>query len=151
MSFITTARSAGGAYVMKSVVSAALLGQPGGSRDVARDAVLRLSTIATADTMHFGEVFVTTRASPGAAPSFSARVATPHVWEGMLFYLSAMALSSPGAFDPERTELPLPPAGVSTLSMRGGCAIATEHGEGALLAAAAFLLFVCLARRRRSA
>ena len=90
----------GGAYVMKNVISAALLGKDGGSRDVARDAVARLAAMATPDTLHFGEVFVTTH--PDASTTvFSQRVATPHVWEGILFYLSAMALSNPSAFDPQ--------------------------------------------------
>src|SRR5262249_53359634 len=80
----------GGAYVMKNVVSAALLGEDTGSRKVAREAVTRLADIATADTMHFGEVFVTIHPQGGGKPMFSARVAPPHVWEGMLFYLAAM-------------------------------------------------------------
>ena len=44
---------------MKNVISAAFLGKDGGSRDLAREAVTRLADIATADTMHFGEVFLT--------------------------------------------------------------------------------------------
>jgi hypothetical protein len=98
----------GAAYDMKTVVAAALLGKDGGSRDMAREAVARLANIATPDTHHFGEVFVTLPAPDGGAPTFSERVATPHVWEGTLFYLSAMALSNPGRFDPEITAFALP-------------------------------------------
>jgi hypothetical protein len=112
----------GGAYVMKNVISAALLGKDGGSRDVARDAVTRLAAMATPDTLHFGEVFVTTHPDPQTTV-FSQRVATPHVWEGILFYLSAMALSNPAAFDAQIEALPLPPLQVS------GCSCREERGE----------------------
>src|SRR6185436_4257661 len=54
------------------------------------------------------EVFVTTRPDPDGPPVFSPRVAPPHAWEGTLFYLSAMALSAPELFDPQRDALPLP-------------------------------------------
>jgi hypothetical protein len=111
----------GGAYVMKNVISAALLGEDGGSRATARDAVTRLADIATADTMHFGEVFITTHPTGAPGPVFSARVAPPHVWEGMLFYLSAMALSSPERFNPEITALPLPAAAPHPVVPEGGC------------------------------
>jgi hypothetical protein len=98
----------GAAYDMKTVVAAALLGKDGGSRDMAREAVTRLADIATPDTLHFGEVFVTVPSADGGAPTFSERVATPHVWEGTLFYLSAMALSNPARFDPEISAFQLP-------------------------------------------
>jgi hypothetical protein len=89
----------GSAYVLKNVVSAALLGSSTGSRAMAREAVLALADSATADTMHFGEVFVATHPEGAPRPVMSQRVAQPHVWEGMLFYLAAMALTSPERFD----------------------------------------------------
>jgi hypothetical protein len=128
----------GAAYDMKTVVAAALLGKDGGSRDMAREAVARLANIATPDTLHFGEVFVTVPSPDGGAPIFSERVATPHVWEGTLFYLSAMALSRPDRFDPEIAafQLPLtvrsgpeptvPPAGCAACSTVGD---APEHAR----------------------
>jgi len=109
------------------VVAAALLGAPGGSRAMALEAVERLANIATPDTLHFGEVFVTLPSTDGGPPTFSERVATPHVWEGTLFYLSAMALSTPSRFDPEILALPLPsPPRITTVTPAGGCATVGE-------------------------
>jgi hypothetical protein len=120
----------GSAYDMKTVVAAALLGKDGGSRDMAREAVQRLANIATPDTLHFGEVFLTLPSTDGGPPTFSERVATPHVWEGTLFYLSAMALSMPGRFDPEIAALPLPPAPTTaTVTPPGGCGTCASVGE----------------------
>ncbi len=116
----------GNAYGMKNVVAAALLGKDGGSRDAAREAVQRLAGIATPDTMHFGEVFVTTNPS---GPVFSERVATPHVWEGVLFYLSAMALSSPSRFDPEIVAFPLPPPPPALTAGGSGCTCRQTRGD----------------------
>ncbi len=135
----------GGAYVMKNVVAAALLGKDGGSRDVAREAVTRLAAIATPDTLHFGEVFITTFPNNPNTPVFSQRVATPHVWEGTLFYLSAMALSVPQSFDPEMTELPLPPQPISAI---GGCNVPSERSNSSSYVCL-FLLAVILASRLR--
>jgi glycosyl hydrolase family 15 len=122
----------GAAYDMKTVVAAALLGKASGSRDMAMEAVQRLASIATPDTLHFGEVFVTLPGVDGGPPTFSERVATPHVWEGTLFYLSAMALSMPDRFDPEIVAFPLPaapvPAGVTP---PGGCGACSAVGEEA--------------------
>ena len=120
----------GGAYLGKNVVAAALYGSESGSRAKAREAVQRLSQLATKDTLHFGEVFIT---QPDG--SFDNRVATPHVWEGMLFYLSAMALSQPSRFNPEESAMPLP----------SGCSTATA-GLGAL----ASLFFLWRHGRRRT-
>ncbi len=122
----------GAAYDMKTVVAAALLGKDGGSRDMAREAVERLANIATPDTLHFGEVFVTLPSTDGGPPAFSERVATPHVWEGTLFYLSAMALSMPARFDPEIAAFPLPPAPtIAPVTPSGGCAACSAVGEDA--------------------
>ena len=145
---IIEGKTEGGAYVMKNVVSAALLGRDGGSRDVAREAVQRLGDIATADTMQFGEVFVTTHPA-GAGPVFSNRVAAPHVWEGTLFYLSAMALSSPASFDPQIAAMPLPPSPWS-VAVKGGCQeVPVGQGRWAPAGAAGLVVAVAWRRLRR--
>jgi len=136
----------GGAYVMKNVVSAALLGKDGGSRDMARDAVTRLAAMATQDTFQFGEVFVTTHPVDPNTPVFSQRVATPHVWEGTLFYLSAMALSAPQSFDPEISALPLPPQPIAVV---GGCNCQQQPGGSAAYASLALLAGIIALRVRR--
>jgi hypothetical protein len=133
----------GGAYVMKNVVAAALLGKDGGSRDVARDAVSRLAQMATPDTLHFGEVFVTTHPT-ATTTEFSQRVAPPHVWEGILFYLSAMALSSPERFDPQIQALPLPAAA-------SGCSCRASEPRFAPSAITAIALALVATRLRRRA
>jgi hypothetical protein len=154
----------GSAYVMKTVVAAALLGKEKGSRAMAREAVQRLANIATPDTLHFGEVFVTVPSTGGGPPTFSERVATPHVWEGTLFYLSAMALSTPERFDPEIAAFPLPEMpSMTAVTPAGGCGTCWAVGENArrtswaswVLAGAAFAALVAvrivrssLARRR---
>jgi len=136
----------GAAYIMKNVVAAALLGKDGGSRDVARDAVTRLAAIATPDTLQFGEVFITTFPNNPNTPVFSQRVATPHVWEGTLFYLSAMALSVPQSFDPEMTELPLPPQPFNAI---GGCNVpARDASNSTSYAVLALLAAVVVSRLR---
>jgi hypothetical protein len=148
--------TAGGAYVMKNVIAAAFLGKDGGSRDTAREAVTRLADIATPDTNHFGEVFVTTHPAGGGAPTFSARVAPPHVWEGALFYLSAMALSSPERLDLETTRLPLPASAqpASYEAGGGGCDTSGRRAAAVSSIAVAFALaafaFARTKRRRRA-
>ncbi|MGZ6142417.1 MAG: hypothetical protein ACXWLM_03710, partial [Myxococcales bacterium] len=92
--------TSGAGYVGKVVVSAALYGDA--SRAKAREAVQLLADMATPGTLHFGEIFETL---PG--PAFVQAVSPPHVWEGGLFYLSAMALSQPQLFNPEERALPL--------------------------------------------
>jgi hypothetical protein len=146
----------GGAYVMKNVVAAALLGKDGGSRDTAKEAVTRLADIATPDTLHFGEVFVTTHPNGMSKPPvFSARVAPPHVWEGMLFYLSAMALTSPDRFDLQVAAFPPPPVPMPTPVMPEsstgcGCRFASPDGAGSALALAALALAFTARRGRRT-
>jgi hypothetical protein len=117
---------------------------------MAREAVARLAAMATADTMQFGEVFVTTQPAGATAPVFSQRVAAPHVWEGTLFYLAAMALTS-GAFDAEIGAMPLPTPRAAVL-VAGGCEEAGGSGRTfwPLAALVAGLAAVARARRRAS-
>ncbi len=104
---MVTGQAPGGGYPAKNILPAILYGQPGGARDMAEQALQLLANVATPDTDHFGEVWLYS----GGTPPFSDRVATPHVWEGMLFYLSAMALSGPDAihaFNVDQEAFPLP-------------------------------------------
>lgn len=104
----------GGSYFMKNTASAALAF---GSDPVIGPRVrAMLETIAerhaTPDTLHFGEVVIFD--GPSEARVASQRVATPHLWEGILFYLTAMALEQPERFDRHLDVLPpspAPPAG----------------------------------------
>jgi hypothetical protein len=78
------------------------------------------------------------------------------VWEGVLFYLSAMALSAPSRFDLEDTELPLPPASAppptpmtTPVEVTGGCS-ASRTGDAqlaALVLGALAAIGVCARRR----
>ncbi|MBI4701928.1 MAG: hypothetical protein HY744_12390 [Deltaproteobacteria bacterium] len=137
----------GGVYAAKNVLAAALCGKKDGSRELARQAVVLLADVATPDTLHFGEVYVTVPGEKG--PTFSNRVAPPHVWEGMLFYLSAMALTAPERFDPARQAFPLPELPpVATEAVGGGCGCRTSPAPVPTLAALAWLLAAALAVRR---
>ncbi len=143
----------GGRYLAKNVLAAALLGKAGGSRDKAKEAVQLLAGVATPDTAHFGEVYVSSL-GPNGTVTWSNRVDTPHVWEGVLFYLSAMALTDPRAFDLEDQELPLPssdpePTMTTPRSSAGcGCGLA-EGPDAALVSVPALALAAWAARRRR--
>jgi hypothetical protein len=106
---ILRGEKAGGTYTAKNVLAAALYGREDGARAQARQAVALLADIATPDTDAFGEVYLS---GPGGWTNVTA---TPHVWEGVLFYLAAMALTDRGRFNQDET-LPLPDAG-------GGCSV----------------------------
>lgn len=141
----------GGAYLAKNIVAAALYGKAGGSRDKAREALTLLADVATADTAHFGEVFVT-EPTFGGGMAFSNRVATPHVWEGIMFYLSAMAFTAPGRFDPEDRGLPFPPEHVEGALPRSDTECSARGGAsepGSALPALALCALAAWARRKR--
>lgn len=132
----------GGTYTAKNVLSAALYGEAGagGARAKAAQAVALLADLATPGTDAFGEVYMP---EPGSPLRWSNRTATPHVWEGALFYLAAMALTTPASFNADE-QLALPPA--------DGCGCATAPAPGR---AAGPLLVIAVAlrprRRRRRA
>jgi hypothetical protein len=109
----------GAGYLPKVVVAAALYGRDDGARGKAREAVLRLADMATHDTLQFGEVFEV-KTAPDGTKSFVQRVAAPHVWEGALFYLSSMALTSPERFNPEEAALPLVQSGCGCTGANAG-------------------------------
>jgi MYXO-CTERM domain-containing protein len=143
----------GGTYVGKNVVAAALYGKDGGSRDKAREAVTLLANVATPDTLQFGEVWVTEKA-PGGGVTFSNRVAPPHVWEGVLFYLSAMALSDTSKLDLDVKQFPLPcfeNCSPPAAAPQGGCGCraAGERGGPAAPLTLVGLAAAALARRAR--
>jgi len=137
----------GGAYTAKNVVAAALYGREGGARDKARHAVELLASVATADTLHFGEVYVVASKNP---LTWSNRVAPPHVWEGVLFYLSAMALTDPAAFDRDAALWPVSAGEDRDLVAGGGCgSCAAERSQSEWsLAMLACLVLLSVARRR---
>ena len=64
---------------------------------------------------------------PGQPLVWSNRVAPPHVWQGILFCLSAMALSQPDLFDTDQHTWPLGghggPAGGMALLLLGSVAL----------------------------
>jgi hypothetical protein len=133
----------GATYSAKNIIGAALYGREDGARAMAREAIVRLADIATPDTLHFGEAFVHTDAGWQNVTSM------PHVWEGVLFYLAAMALSkdAPARFNIEERELPL---GDAPMAGGGGCSMAPRSGgAGAWLLAASLLGGFSASARRR--
>jgi hypothetical protein len=143
---ILEGNSEGGSYAAKNIVAAALYGKDGGSRDKARHALDLLADVATPDTAQFGETYVVVSKNP---LTWSDRVAPPHVWQGILFYLSAMALSDPAAFDRDRNELALP-AEEPMLEPSGGCGCSLAAHPGSL-SPFAWLFAFALARSLRRA
>lgn len=94
----------GGAYFMKNLLALALArGKDPLWRPAIEAALEVVASRATAGTNHFGEVMVPVN---GQADQ---RVATPHLWEGTLFYLTAMALHDPSVLQREVALLNPPP------------------------------------------
>ncbi len=106
-------QTAGGSYFMKTTVPLGLVF--GGDAELGpklaelRD--LLAEEHATPQTRQFGESMLVVQGPNG--PEASQRVATPHLWEGILFYLTAMALDDPSAFD--RYQQALPPSRIADL------------------------------------
>lgn len=84
----------GGLYYMKNTISIALAGDRGLTEVIAGLPEL-LAGQATTDTDHFGEVMVVVEEEGERRPQ--QRVSTPHLWEGTLFYLTALAAEQPDA------------------------------------------------------
>jgi len=102
-----TLEAEGGAYYMKNTVSLALAW----SRDPAKrerlaNTLEQLAAQAT-NTGHFGETMQVIDLEGQRVAR--QQVSTPHLWEGTLYYLTAMALESPERFFAYETILP-PPA-----------------------------------------
>ena len=146
----------GGVYTAKPILSAALYGLDDGAKEQAREALRLLADAATPDTLHFGEVYVTTSK---IGPTWSNRVAPPHIWEGILFYMAAMALTDVTPFNADIDNLPLPelPAEASSESTDDGgscgCRVAGRAGASGLGTMGALGLIglgvAALIRRRR--
>ncbi|HJL19963.1 MAG TPA: hypothetical protein RMH99_30140 [Sandaracinaceae bacterium LLY-WYZ-13_1] len=106
----------GGQYFMKNTVSFGLtLGrEPVFADRLAglRDAIAETHATGTG---HFGECMRTVEVA--GTPVASQRVANPHLWEGALFYLTAMAMEDPDAL--LAYDEVLPEARVDEVDLRG--------------------------------
>lgn len=124
----------GGAYFMKNTVSLALAR---GEDPMLGPHIAELRDLpaghATAGTDHFGEVMVVVEEE--GMRRADQRVSTPHLWEGTLFYLTAMALEDPSLL--VRYDDVLPPSRVPAPFTRdtpapasgGCCAVASTRGN----------------------
>ncbi|MFW6051170.1 MAG: MYXO-CTERM sorting domain-containing protein [Myxococcota bacterium] len=149
----------GGAYFMKNTVSNNVA-QLGLSDDALADLVpafedvlATLATHATPGSDHFGEVMVVVEED--GMRRADQRTANPHLWEGALFYLTAMALEDPAALT--RYDEVLPPSQVPAAPPAsggdGGCGCrvtgAGPAGAPAGLALLIGLVAALVYRRRR--
>jgi len=89
-------KAEGGSYYTKTTVSAALAwkDQPD-RRPTLIQIVDKVAGHATPDTQQYGEVMLVV--DDGGAPRADQRTSTPHLWEGTLFYLTAMAVADPAS------------------------------------------------------
>ena len=111
----------GSAYFLKNLVSLALArGQDKVWRPKLLAALESVANHATVGTHHFGEVMVP---RPGAKGQIAdQRVATPHVWEGTLFCLTAMALQAPIKLQlDQQLYAPAPPQVLAKPAESTGC------------------------------
>ncbi len=93
-------RGEGGAYFLKNLAATALARGHDPAWRPRIEALLEQVASHATPTGHFGEV---TLVRDGRADQ---RVSTPHLWEGILFYLTAMALEAPERILRYDTELP---------------------------------------------
>jgi hypothetical protein len=144
----------GGSYFAKTLVSAAaMLGTDqklGPEIARMRDA---LAARATDGTLHFGEVMVVSTDQNGARKA-DQRVSQPHLWEGTLFFLTAMALEDPHALSAWDDALPASRLDPAEPEAGGGgcCSVAPGARSGPPAALACFvvaLAAIALGRRRR--
>jgi len=114
--------TAGGLYFMKTTNAAgvAQLGLPAAERDALHTdlaaLVIDLAELAS-PTDQFGEVIVVV--DDGDGPRAEQRVATHHLWESSLFYLTALAVEDPESL--LRYDQVLPASRVPTPGSGGGC------------------------------
>jgi hypothetical protein len=138
----------GGIYFLKNTLAAAMFAHAVGDAAVLdRVATLleHIAALSTPGTNHFGEATVTVQTAQGAMPS--QRVATPHLWEGALFYLSAMALEDASLL--QRHDEILPVAQIPGRGREEGCACKVGRG-GAASSGSAWLLLLLWPLWRRS-
>lgn len=119
--------NAGGSYFMKSTVS---MGLAAGDDPEIRPALLDFAHRLAADhatpaTHHFGEAMVVRPGKDG--PVALQTVANPHLWEGVLFYLTAMSLDAPEAFGLDEEALPAALACDAAQTCVGDC-----NGDGSV-------------------
>ncbi len=143
----------GGLYYMKNTISIAVAGGEDFGSIIA-SLPETLANEATPGTDHFGEVMVVVDRNGERVPE--QRVSTPHLWEGTLFYLTALAAEDPAALIAYDAQLPpsrvLTGADAGEVAAGGGCDCATEDGasEARWLAWAGVVLAVAAAAARRS-
>lgn len=142
----------GGAYPTKASVAAALALPPGADRDAAMDLALRMARdVADPDARFLGEVFVNVDENgDGIADRRINAVATPHLWAGILVYLTAMAYESPELFDPHERVLPAVQIPLdSGIAGGSGCGCGAAGGSAGIGAGLAPLLLAAARRRSR--
>ena len=99
-----TLEADGGAYFMKNTVSLALAwGRDPEQRERLSNILEQLAVQAT-NTAHFGETMQVIEEAGGRKAR--QQVSTPHLWEGTLYYLTAMAMEAPERFFAYETILP---------------------------------------------
>jgi len=142
--------NAGGAYFMKNTVSLAVARRDDPEIGPMLQSLTERIARHTTSTDHFGEVMVTI--GEGDDARASQRVSTPHLWEGALFYLTALALDDPAALLRYEEVLPAsrvpPPAEPRDVSVGGGGCRATP-GPSWPWAAGMLLAVAWLLRRRQ--
>jgi len=145
----------GGSYWMKNTVSLALARGDDPEIRAEVERLLQRTAEHATPTGHFGEVTVVVE--EGGERRASQHVSTPHLWEGTLFYLTALALEDPNAllaYDDvlPPSQVPAPFSEPERLG-GGGCSCGAAGVSGALdiVMPLAVLLIVAGRRRRRSA
>ena len=93
----------GGLYFMKTTLSMAVTALDAFGSQV-QSLPEKLALQATPDTLHFGEVMVVIE--EGDDQRAQQRVSTPHLWEGALYYLTALAVEDPAALQEYEEVLP---------------------------------------------
>jgi hypothetical protein len=145
----------GGQYLSKNFLAAAVAVTHGADpslRPLVEEGIARLAaSVPTEDTQVYGEVYVNVGTS--GAPLFDQRTSNPHLWEGTLTYLAAMALEHPERFDVERMTLPAaqtpPPSAPSSSGC--SCRVGQTRERGSVVMALVLLGAVVLRRERARA
>jgi hypothetical protein len=125
----------GGQYLSKNFLAGAIAVTHGADPSLmplVQEGIARLAaTVPTHDTQVYGEVYINVGTS--TAPVFDQRTSNPHLWEGTLTYLAAMALEHPERFERDRMNLPAaqtPAPGDAGVSTDAGVALVPGGGGG---------------------
>ncbi len=140
----------GGAYFLKNLLSLAIArGQDKTWRPKIQAALEQVAALSTDGTHHFGEVTVPVTQGGDCKTNCrhaDQRVATPHLWEGTLFYLTTLALEDPAALQKES------PATVAVATpaaaAQGGCEAARSGAVPDLSLVFLVAVLGLLARRK---